>query len=331
MNSLFCKFYFFIFIFYLCGLNSSQASEDSLLETIWDIESGKVIKQEELIEHFLGAELIYLGEKHDNARQHEIQLQILEALISKGKRPSIGFEFFTIGQTSLLMNFTQPSEPIMNIKSKDYDPESVLRQALGWDHRSDEEWSYYFKLIEFARDNQLPAFATDIPWGLSSRITRVGVENLHPTELSLLLDTGLNDSEYEQLMLEEFTNVHCGYRNEEMFRRMYQAWIARNDAIAQSIVNTLEANPQKPVVMIIGFGHLRHGMGIPERIAYLRPETKQINFSMIEINLEPSSLESYLPEFEINGRTFKQDFDYIWFTSRKDMEDPCKAFRKQSE
>ena len=83
--------------------------------------------------------------------------------------------------------------------------------------------------------------------------------------------------------------------------------------------------------MIIGFGHLRHGMGIPERIAYLRPETKQINFSMIEINLEPSSLESYLPEFEINGRTFKQDFDYIWFTSRKDMEDPCKAFRKQSE
>ena len=331
MNSLFCKFYFFIFIFYLCGLNSSQASEDSLLETIWDIESGKVIKQEELIEHFLGAELIYLGEKHDNARQHEIQLQILEALINKGKRPSIGFEFFTIGQTSLLMNFTQPSEPIMNIKSKDYDPESVLRQALGWDHRSDEEWSYYFKLIEFARDNQLPAFATDIPWGLSSRITRVGVENLHPTELSLLLDTGLNDSEYEQLMLEEFTNVHCGYRNEEMFRRMYQAWIARNDAIAQSIVNTLEANPQKPVVMIIGFGHLRHGMGIPERIAYLRPETKQINFSMIEINLEPSSLESYLPEFEINGRTFKQDFDYIWFTSRKDMEDPCKAFRKQSE
>ena len=331
MNSLFCKFYFFIFIFYLCGLNSSQATEDSLLETIWDIESGKVIKQEELIEHFLGAELIYLGEKHDNARQHEIQLQILEALIDKGKRPSIGFEFFTIGQTSLLMNFTQPSEPIMNIKSKDYDPESVLRQALGWDHRSDEEWSYYFKLIEFARDNQLPAFATDIPWGLSSRITRVGVENLHPTELSLLLDTGLNDSEYEQLMLEEFTNVHCGYRNEEMFRRMYQAWIARNDAIAQSIVNTLEANPQKPVVMIIGFGHLRHGMGIPERIAYLRPETKQINFSMIEINLEPSSLESYLPEFEINGRTFKQDFDYIWFTSRKDMEDPCKAFRKQSE
>ena len=62
MNSLFCKFYFFIFIFYLCGLNSSQASEDSLLETIWDIESGKVIKQEELIEHFLGAELIYLGD-----------------------------------------------------------------------------------------------------------------------------------------------------------------------------------------------------------------------------------------------------------------------------
>ena len=331
MNSLFRKFCLSSFIFYFCGLTSSQASEDPLLETIWDIESGKVIKHEELIEHFLGAEVIYFGEKHDNARQHEIQLQILETLISKGKRPSIGFEFFTIGQTSLLMNFTQPYAPIMNMKSKDQNPESVLRQALGWDHRSDEEWSYYFKLIELARQNQLPTFATDIPWGLSSRITRVGIENLHPTELSLLVDTGLNDSEYEELMLQEFTNAHCGYRNEELFRRMYQAWIARNDAMAQSIVSTLEANHQNPVVMIVGFGHLRHGMGIPERVAYLRPETKQINFFMMEISQELSSLESYLPEFEINGRTFRQDFDYLWFTSRQDTEDPCEAFRKQYE
>ena len=98
----------------------------------------------------------------------------------------------------------------------------------------------------------------------------------------------------------------------------------------------LSSTPSKqtlknPVLMIVGFGHLRHGMGIPERIAYLRPETKQINFSMMEISQEPSSIESYLPEFEINGRTFRQDFDYIWFTSRQEMEDPCKAFRKQTE
>ncbi len=255
MNSLIRKFCFFSLIFYLCGLSSSQASEDPLLEKIWDIESGKVINEEELIDQFLGAEVIYLGEKHDNARQHEIQLQILEALIRKGKRPSIGFEFFTTGQTSLLMNFTQPSAPVMNMMSKDYDPESVLRQALGWDHRSDEEWSFYFKLIEFARENQLPAFATDIPWGLSSRITRVGVENLHPTELSLLVETGFNDSEYEQLMLEEFTNAHCGYRNEEMFRRMYQAWIARNDGILdtgwgfRSVLHIFALKPSRSIFL----------------------------------------------------------------------------------
>ena len=79
MNSLICKFCFFSLIFYLCGLSSSQASEDPLMEKIWDIESGKVINEEELIDQFLGAEVIYLGEKHDNARQHEIQLLILEA------------------------------------------------------------------------------------------------------------------------------------------------------------------------------------------------------------------------------------------------------------
>ena len=329
MNSLLHKFNLFSFIFCFYSFTTIQATQDPLLETIWDIESGKVIEQEELIEQFVGADVIYLGEKHDNARQHEIQLQILETLISKGKRPSIGFEFFTTGQTSTLINFTQPTGPIMNMKSNEQNPESVLRQALGWNHRSDEEWNYYFKLIELAKKNQLPTFATDIPWGLSSRITRVGVKNLHPTELSLLVDTRLNDSEYEELMLEEFTNAHCGYRNEKVFRRMYQAWIARNDAMAQSIVNTLEANPQNPVVMIVGFGHLRHGMGIPERVAYLNPATKQINFTMFEISQEPSSLDSYLPEFEINGKTFRQDFDYIWFTSPQDLEDPCKAFRKQ--
>jgi uncharacterized iron-regulated protein len=331
MTLLIQKFSSFFIIFWLCRLSLTHAAEDPLLETIWKIESGNIIKQQELIEQMLAADVIYLGEKHDNTRQHEIQVQILEDLVRKGKRPSIGFEFFALGQTSILMNYTQPSAPMMGMKSKDINPEAILRQSLGWDHRPDVEWNFYFNLIEVARKNQLSAFATDIPWELSARITRIGIENLQPTELSLLVDTGLNNSDYEEIMLEEFTNVHCGYRNEEMFRRMYQAWIARNDAMAQAIVDTIEANPENPVVMIVGFGHLRHGMGIPERVAYLRPKTKQINFLMMEINQEPSSLKSYLPELEINGRTFRQDFDYIWFTSRQDVQDPCEGFRMHSE
>ena len=45
-------------------------------------------------------------------------------------------------------------------------------------------------------------------------------ENLHPTELSLLVDTVLMILN-RALMLGEFTNAHRGYRNDEMFRRMY--------------------------------------------------------------------------------------------------------------
>ncbi len=63
-----------------------------------------------------------------------------------------------------------------------------------------------------------------------------------------------------------------------------------------------------------------------ERIAYLRLKPSRSIFSMMEISQEPSSIESYLPEFEINGRTFRQDFDYIWFTSRQEMKIPAKPF-----
>ena len=308
-------------------------AQDPLLETIRDPRTGTEVTIERLVEEMTSAEVIYLGEKHDNARQHEIQAELLEALIAQGVRPALGFEFFTIGQTSALMNYTQPSVPAIPLKTQNTgpSPEQRLRKALGWEDRSDEEWGYYFRLVEIARIHRLPVFATDLPWALSARITRVGLEGLHPTELFLVQDSGLNDEEYEILMLEEFTNSHCGYRNEELYGRMYQTWMARNDAMAQSIVASLENSPKQPVVMIVGFGHLQYGMGIPERVAYLRPETRQLNFAMLEVFPEPASLQSYLPEVEINGHTFTQDFDYLWFTARQDTEDPCQMFKNSKK
>jgi uncharacterized iron-regulated protein len=317
--------------FFLLGATGSWAQrEDALLETIVRPSDLSRATQADLMNAMLQSELIYFGEKHDNARQHELQVELLQSLINAGKRPAIGFEFFTVGQTSILLNYTQPpanAGMMMGHGQSTLSPEARLRRALGWEHRGDEEWQYYFRLLEIAREHQLPVFATDLPWSLSRRITRGGVGSLHPTEQALWTPTGLDDPAYKELMLQDFTASHCGYRNDAMYRQMYQAWVARNDAMARALVGAIDDNAGEPVIMVVGFGHLQYGMGIPERVAHLRPDTRQLNFAWMEIAMEEQPLADYFPTYTVEGREFEHELDFVWFTQRQNYDDPCAMFR----
>ena len=102
------------------------------------------------------------------------------------------------------------------------------------------------------------------------------------------------------------------------------------DAVSNNTIHLIAGGPPCNGFSVAGYRNPKdpRNLYFREFIRFLK--VIRPNFFMMEISQELSSLESYLPEFEINGRTFRQDFDYLWFTSRQDTEDPCEAFRKQS-
>ena len=80
-------------------------------------------------------------------------------------------------------------------------------------------------------------------------------------------------------------------------------------------------------MLISGFGHARTDRGVPVHLARLAPAATVVAVAMIEIveeQVDPSYYSGQLGASEL-------PFDFIWFTPRADLEDPCAANREQLE
>ena len=302
--------------------------DDPLIGKIFASENQREISYKDWLAKATLADVIYLGENHENADHHQIQFDIISDLIKAGKKPQLGFEFFSVEQTSYLMAYAKGKSKGMHGTVSAKTQEKRLRINLGWQYRSDRNWQFYFRLIKLAKTHKLMIFGADLSAGTVTRIARGGIDELTPVEQKLLQPTGFENSAYKKLMFNKFKASHCGYARKDHQERMYQTWIARNDTMARSIVAMSEARPKEPVVMILGGGHTEYNMAVFERVQMLMPEIRQMNLGLQEIYIKPAPLNSYLEATEIDGVKFDAGHQYFWFTQRFSYDDPCKRFRK---
>jgi uncharacterized iron-regulated protein len=68
-------------------------------------------------------------------------------------------------------------------------------------------------------------------------------------------------------------------------------------------------------VLITGSGHARRDRGVP---LYL-PGVDIVTIGFVEVDADRKSPRDYLA-----GLFSPASFDYLWFTSRAEREDPCK-------
>ena len=302
--------------------------DDPLLNTIVSTQDGQPLSPAELYDKIAAAQIAYLGETHENQRHHELQLETLQALLERGKHPAIGFEFFSVEQTGYLQNYVQGQDGHGGQLS-DEQAEQRLRQELGWGPRRDREWSHYFPLLKHAKEHGLTVFGTDLPDSLRARIPRLGVAGLSAVEKRLLQSTGFNDPVYRRYMEQTLIDAHCGWNNPSLISNLYETWLERNDAMAQSLVAMTQAAAGQPILMIIGAGHTKHNLAVVERVQYLLPSVKQLNLGYQELNREPQPAADYYQTVSIEGRSLAPIYEYLWFTPRASFEDPCERFKEQ--
>ncbi len=298
---------------------------DPLIETIYQARGLQQIDPEYLNKQILKARVIYLGETHDNPRHHELQEEILHMLAQNKRLPAIGFEVFSIEQTPYLLNYIQ-TPSASQASPKDDSALDRLRQQLGW-KADDQQWVFYSRLLKIAKQYQLPVFGADLAAGITRRLTRVGVQGLSALESGLLFPSGFKNSAYQQLMYQKFTQSHCGWSDPELLLRLYDTWLARNDAMAMSIRVSLQERSSQPVVMILGSGHISNNMAVYERVAHLVPQVRQLNLGFVPVALTPRPVSEYLQPVSINGVTFPPEHEYIWFTQRVTYIDPCERYK----
>ncbi|MBF0183387.1 MAG: ChaN family lipoprotein [Magnetococcales bacterium] len=294
--------------------------QDATPQTIRDTHTGAHLSYQALQARVQQAEVIYLGEEHDNPHHHRLQSAIVQQLVQQGKRPILGFEFFSRDQTAWLMQYSV-GKPSRLPTRQAADPAQLLRQRLGWENRPD--WENYYPLLALARQHGLTVFGADLSEGLRVRLTRDGMEALTPLERSSWRPSAFVHADYQQWMRERLAHSHCGMASESLLERLYNTWLARNDAMAEAIV-TMQPQIDSPVLLIVGAGHIAHNMGIYERVAALRPELRQLNLGMSSFETESFSATAPWPPLQVGASQFPPVHELLWLTPPSpDDSDPC--------
>jgi uncharacterized iron-regulated protein len=247
------------------------------------------------------AEVVYLGELHDNPDHHAVQARILRALLATGARPALAFE---------MVPETRQAALAAAVRS-DAGPEEVDRQ-LGWRAAGWPSLTLYWPLFELARGHGLPVFGIDLDPAVTRRINRggLGAAGEDPARLRSALP---DDPARDRGITRRLRAAHCHRISESQASRMLQSWYARNVVIARRLVEALAQAPQ--VVVIIGRGHQSPG-GVPEQLAALRPGTRQLAVALVE---------GRVPEREDDVSS--AEADVVWVVPARERPDYCRERR----
>lgn len=306
------------------GKAAIEPRQDPLIGQIIDAHTEQTLGYQSLVDRAADADVVYLAERHDNVEHHQIQRRIVQDLVDQGQKPVLGFEFFDIGQSGYLSQYVSGQASLMTLgRGSKLTPEQRLRRQLGWQKRPDQEWEFYFQLIELAREHQLEIFGADLAPSIKLRLSRGDLDQLTAVERQQLQGEPLEQGSYRDFMYRRFTEGHCGWGQEPLLTRLYRTWRERNHRMAVSAVAMADEARDGPVVVIVGAGHTEHNRGLVSEVSELRPELKQLNIGLQQISIDPSPLSDYLYDAEDPDLKLGVRHDLLWFTQRQDYRDIC--------
>jgi uncharacterized iron-regulated protein len=299
-----------VLFFLMSQLQAEQVAlrhgDHPLVGQIW---SGEVqFERQEALARMARADVVLLGESHGNAEHHALQLQILQELLARGRRPALAFEIFDLQDQEIINR-----QRLDGVADADVLAEAVGLTGRGW------VWAEYRPLVQFALDQALPIVATNLSRRGAMAVAMEGLESLPGEDRARLgLDTPLPEDSRQRLE-QRIVDAHCGHLPASRAGGMIDAQRARDAYMADRI-----AAHEGPVVLITGAAHARLDYGVPWYLERRVPDRQVLSLMFVEVDPEREAAGQYVNA----GGSF---YHLFWFTRRHSPDDPCEAFRKQLE
>lgn len=217
-------------------------------------------------------DVVYLGETHDSAADHQAQLEIVQALHGQGEI-AIALEMFQ-----------RPFQPVLDAYLVGELSEDELVAQSEYETRWGFDWAFYAPIVRYAKANQIPLIALNTPAEITRQVASEGLASLNGEDFRFIPpidEIDLSDENYRAL-LEEVFNAHGGHGNSEGFENFFAAQVLWDETMAEGVVRQLEVEPDRQVVVLVGEAHVGYGYGIPNRVRRRRPEVKQASVAFAD-------------------------------------------------
>ncbi|MDP2369626.1 ChaN family lipoprotein [Rhodoferax sp.] len=287
-----------------CGVTphgTAQVAGHRLLGALWDPSGQRFINQAELLGRASQAEVLLLGETHDNPEHHRLQAHLLQARLTAGAKPALLMEQFDTDQQALIDQARGAGQSLA----------SLLR---GWD------WSHYASVVALADAAGVPVLAANLSRNAIRPVVRDGYSSLPAGELQRLALDQVWDAQRQAYMARLIEESHCGKISPALRDGLVRAQRLRDATLADTALAHLE----RGVVFILGRGHARRDVAVPRYLQARRPGTRVLSVGFVEVSDKLPDPAQYEHE-QLGGMAA---FDVIWFTSRAQRADPCLAFDK---
>lgn len=211
--------------------------------------SGGVVAEDAFFSRLAAADIVYVGEKHDSAPQHRVQLEALRGLHERKPKLAVGLEMVSVDKQGALDDYSAG-----RISDAEF--------AGFWA----KEWGFDFKLYEpilsYARENGLPIVALNAPRAIVSQTARGGLSSLTPEQRSLIPPEirPIQDADYLRYV-KQTLNGH-GQLTPEREARMLEAMQVWNETMGRSAAEA--AKKHGSLFVIAGSGHMLYRSGIAE-------------------------------------------------------------------
>lgn len=262
-----------IFVSFSPLLVSEQKSTENIkVISLWD-NTEKIITFKQLTHEIKNKTIIYIGENHDNANHHNIQLDIIKSLYNQNKRIAIGMEMFQSQFQKTINDYI-----FGNISEKEFIDKTDYKKRWGIDY------DLYKPIIDFARTNRILLVALNIESELIKKISKYGISDLEASDLNKLpKHIDFTNENYKSFLFKIYKD-HPD-TNDNSFIRFYSIQLVWDEFMAESIDSFLRQNNKYQMVVLAGNGHLVYGYGIPSR-AYRRNK-KDYSIILNDIELKP--------------------------------------------
>ena len=266
--------------------NVEGASHHFTIGRIISLKTGEGLTFEQMIGQLESVDIVFIGEVHNNPEHHLIEVQILQALMSRRGPLTVEMEFFQKMQ-----------QPAIDRYLAGTCTESEFLKAVDWNNQWSFDYSLYRPLMLAVKDKGGKILAINAQNNIVRKVARSGLDNLSADERSMLAkDIDLSNEKHRAYLYDIFNDeAHNHIRNFDYF---YQAQCVWEDTMAETIAGSLK-NAQRPVVVFVGNGHIVNKFGIPDRTIKRTPA------KMATIMLTPIEGQMTLA---------KESADYVWLT-----------------
>lgn len=261
--------------------------------------SGAAVSTAELLRRVASADLVLLGEVHDNPSHHSLRARLLVSF--EDRRPAIVFE-----------QFPESSSPIQPKQ-----PDESLEQWLDRNRfdRNGWRWPLHQPVVEAALLQARSLWGSGVPRDSLRVVVRDGEAAALPHLRDLLARAPLDTAALRALD-QELVAGHCGRLPTSMVGGMRAAQTVRDAAMTAAL---LRARVDGPAWLIAGNGHVRRDIAVPRLLRVVAPDARVLSVGFLErrnggANPAPEAL---------------RQFDLVLITPRRERADPCAAFQVQ--